>query len=389
MQDCIDGMSPAVGIFLLFVLVPFSVVDSLAVSIGSQNAIGIGQQSFAHFDPCLCSNCAGFRTASEPGSAGYQCRPSSSSGLPDDCAQVGSRDDWVVQTTDVLSYQRFCLYTCKPLLFKQITAQIACGPLGTRMVKAAQTLSGNGRTLTFRSNPMTDPPPLPPILEEDGSRHVHQDPIVQLRRVLELGIPATSGKEASQSKKPKTPQIAKPGCSCRCAQASISAPGATTAVPWPTVPPVAPPRPSPPPPPPLPPLPPPAPLLQQADEATWLPLLPMQMPEFPEAWDYPDFSGTTPPPAIPFTGASPPSIGAHTAFAQMSDPLAGVSLLPLPQTVWSQPPVYLQINRSEGREEIDGCNCRKRCADTDGVTESIEESSILPAPQNLRGNVYR
>eukprot|EP00747_Dinoflagellata_sp_TGD_P184369 gnl/TRDRNA2_/TRDRNA2_39927_c0_seq1.p1 gnl/TRDRNA2_/TRDRNA2_39927_c0~~gnl/TRDRNA2_/TRDRNA2_39927_c0_seq1.p1 ORF type:complete len:399 (-),score=53.52 gnl/TRDRNA2_/TRDRNA2_39927_c0_seq1:113-1309(-) len=118
---------------------------------------------------CTCARCQGRRMVEGEGRLagtagfqfGFQCTPHRQAADLDQCKQVGDRSNWAVQTAPVVDYARFCLFTCKPLVPKGITPNIACEQLSAKDIKwHAQSATGNGRAYVYRSNPMTDSPTL-------------------------------------------------------------------------------------------------------------------------------------------------------------------------------------------------------------------------------------
>jgi len=261
---------------------------------------------------CDCANCTGklYESDNRPGARGYQCKPNAYGMSGGTCIQAGNPDDWVVQMRAELTYERFCMFTCKPLIPKRITMEIPCAPLDKwERTLEAQTPSGNGREFVFRANPMTQAVPWPADSDDDDDNKGPKDPVAQLV--------ATFALYGGGSDKKETPPAGDDEpCECACdveyksprevAQelaewnAAVS-PGALYPTPEPTMPP--------PPPMPLPrvvqpPLPPPPPPMPSA--VAPLPLLPMEFP-LPslqaaptlEPPLMPTLQPTPPPPAMP------------------------------------------------------------------------------------------
>jgi len=252
-------------------------------------------------DPCNCSLCQGelFLADSRPGFKGWQCRPTADGQEKRTCKQEGSRDNWVAQTEEELTYERFCMVTCKPLLQKRITPDVACGPLDVWERKLeAQSPSGNGRAFVYRANPMTDTPPLPPL--GDDLSGGPKDPLFLMEQAFKLFL-----SEPIESAHVE----GKPSCNCRCSEPELDAVplgvAAAVAPPWPTLPPTMPPPPVPPPPPPLPPPLPPPPPPPGPGAVPPLPIMPLEMPVIPEELPTimpppaPTLQPTPPPPGVP------------------------------------------------------------------------------------------
>lgn len=259
---------------------------------------------------CSCSNCKGmlYQPDERSGFKGFACVPTEEAATElVQCKQEGEREDWVVQNTQVLSYERFCQFTCKPVLPKQITPDVSCASLSKwERELEAQSPSGNGKAFFFRANPMTDTPGLPPLEDDDSDGNL-PDPIVLVRQAFQQ-FPAGGGSPAKE----EPPPSGKPKCDCQCSEAPM-APALPPAPPWPTVPPTLPPPPVPPRPPPLPPPPPPPPPSLPAVPP--LPVFPMAWPEVPlelptlQPGFTPTMQPTMPPPAMPMPRPPPEDDG--------------------------------------------------------------------------------
>lgn len=285
----------------------------------------------AQVGPCSCSNCKGalYDADTRPGYKGFQCKPNAVGLASQTCKQVGSRVDWVVQTEDELTYERFCLFTCKPLLPKRIVTEVPCGLLTKWERKLeAQTPSGNGREFVFRANPLTDAAPWPAMSDDDdsGPRRL-KDPVFELIRTFELY-------GGTDQKEEPAPIEGKPSCNCECDEGKADEAAAKMAealspgVLYPTPPPTGPPPPPPPSPPlappPVPPPPPPGP-----PAVAPLPLIPVDLPmPLPLGEDAP----TVMPPPMPTWQPTPPP----------------PAMPPPPAT---EPPPWLQQQKEEEEEE--------------------------------------
>jgi len=108
---------------------------------------------------CDCSQCRGERKVTDAptsGFKGFQCKPRAAGSKISSCRQQGDANTWVVQSAKVLTYERFCLYTCKPLIPKAITPNVSCSHFSLSEAKLGQSPSGNGRAFLWHSNPLTD-----------------------------------------------------------------------------------------------------------------------------------------------------------------------------------------------------------------------------------------
>lgn len=109
---------------------------------------------------CSCNQCVGERrNEGGDGMVSFQCFPRSS-GLPD-CRQAETMSEQVVQSAELLSYERFCLYTCKPLLRQEIKSKVDCVHLSHEEVTHdAQSPSSNGREIIYEAHPLTKVGPI-------------------------------------------------------------------------------------------------------------------------------------------------------------------------------------------------------------------------------------
>merc|ERR1719387_1655 len=190
---------------------------------------------------CDCSQCQGERLITDTptdGFKGFQCKPRAEAIEAGFCSQPGSPDTWVVQTAAEVTYERYCYFTCKPIIPNELTTDVSCQPLTPDEIKLqAQTASGNGRAFIYHSNPMTDSltvedfPPAPPLIP----------PMELMKKAFRIAKTAQVTTTVGASCPPGMP------CSCNCHCNKGMAP------------PPPPPPPTPPPPPPTPPPPPPPP----------------------------------------------------------------------------------------------------------------------------------
>ncbi|CAE7751647.1 FUBP3, partial [Symbiodinium pilosum] len=110
--------------------------------------------SWQDFSPCSCAQCLGeHRNEGGAGSVGFQCFPKSSSLA--DCRQSEDMAARVVQSADVVSYDRYCLYTCKPLLTDEIKPVVDCAHLDHHEITdLAQSPTSNGREIVYEAHPL-------------------------------------------------------------------------------------------------------------------------------------------------------------------------------------------------------------------------------------------
>jgi len=238
---------------------------------------------------CDCSLCQGERTITDlppDGFKGFQCRPSPPGIEAKSCFQQGSPIAFVVQTADEITYDRYCHFTCKPVIPQRFGAVTPCTLLSPDEVTLqAQSPSGNGRDFIWRSNPMTDSLtsaswPAAPTSDANPSMSVQKAFAFVRRKEDERKA------EAAESCPPGMPC----NCDCNCMSGLTSQPPPVPPLvppppPTPGPPPPAPAEAPPPPlPPPLPPLPPPA------------PSMPLALPALPAVWPVP--GGSLPDPGL-------------------------------------------------------------------------------------------
>mmetsp|Transcript_59225 Transcript_59225/g.105226 ORF Transcript_59225/g.105226 Transcript_59225/m.105226 type:complete len:365 (-) Transcript_59225:44-1138(-) len=128
----------------------------------------IGSLKEVQYDVCDCSACTGQRTnGGGDGGVSFQCFPSHDS--DGECRQTGSAAEWVVQTAEILSYDRFCLYTCRPILRNRIEAKVPCkGLTHEEITLQAQSASFNGKEMVYKANPMTHVTPISKLVPMPG-----------------------------------------------------------------------------------------------------------------------------------------------------------------------------------------------------------------------------
>lgn len=167
---------------------------------------------------CDCSNCIGQRrNGGGDGTVGFQCFPGKE-GLHE-CKQAGSVRDWVVQSAGVITYDRFCLYTCRPLFTKQIQPKTECRQLTAEEIKLnAQSPSYNGKEIIYQNNPMTLVTPLSKIVPMGETALIAygppgkrpSDPVAQMR----MAFTQTRQEQAPDDEVP--PDFYGPPCVCVC-----------------------------------------------------------------------------------------------------------------------------------------------------------------------------
>eukprot|EP00435_Cladocopium_sp_Y103_P071442 s155_g37.t1 len=180
------------------------------------------QRSAEDAAACSCSQCVGERrNEGGDGTVSFQCFPRSS-GLAD-CHQAETTGEQVVQSAEFLSYDRFCLYTCKPLLRDEIKSKVDCAHLNHQEItRDAQSPSSNGKEIVYEAHPLTKVGPisklvaLPEASMLGVNAAVTSDPVMSIRgafaklRNLELqngGVSAYGLPDAA-----KAPSL----CVCHC-----------------------------------------------------------------------------------------------------------------------------------------------------------------------------
>lgn len=123
------------------------------------------QRSAEDSAACSCSQCVGERrNEGGDGTVSFQCFPRSS-GLAD-CHQAEATGEQMVQSAEFLSYDRFCLYTCK---------------------HDAQSPSSNGKEIIYEAHPLTKVGPisklvaLPEASMLGVNAAVTSDPVMSIR----------------------------------------------------------------------------------------------------------------------------------------------------------------------------------------------------------------
>merc|ERR1719454_94542 len=114
---------------------------------------------------CTCNMCIAQRKVTdtvESGGKGFQCKPKpsgSGGGGEGKCRQPGDSSMWVVQSVPAngaITVERFCYYSCKPQIQKQLSPDFECISLTPAEVQMAQTPENNGRAFIWHMNPVTD-----------------------------------------------------------------------------------------------------------------------------------------------------------------------------------------------------------------------------------------
>lgn len=145
------------------------------------------QRSAEDSAACSCSQCVGERrNEGGDGTVSFQCFPRSS-GLAD-CHQAEATGEQVVQSAEFLSYDRFCLYTCKPLLRDEIKSKVDCAHLNHQEITHdAQSPSSNGKEIIYEAHPLTKVGPisklvaLPEASMLGVNAAVTSDPVMSIR----------------------------------------------------------------------------------------------------------------------------------------------------------------------------------------------------------------
>lgn len=138
--------------------------------------------------PCSCKDCKAWRDITDrptEGFKGMQCKPGPASEFKV-CEQQGSPVDWVVQTAQEINYERFCFFTCKPVIPQNIQPEYGCTQLSATEVKLmGQSPSGNGRGYIYHSNPMTDSLTLDDVVPDRAvPNRVVADPVANMQRAF-------------------------------------------------------------------------------------------------------------------------------------------------------------------------------------------------------------
>jgi len=297
-------------------------------------------------EPCDCSNCIGeVLITDQPaeGGKGFQCKPTQKGDELGSCVQRGDASEWVVQTTPELEYRTFCLMTCRPVLPKQISPDIACVHLTLDEIRLrGQTPSGNGRAFVWHSHPLTDSMTISEIPTSNG---VVSDTLTSMRKTFQLIRNEEARKkllaEHSQESAAEGCPSGQPcNCNCGCKGRNNGARGmgATVQIAFPTPPPL--PAEPPPPPPPLPP-----PALPPIPAVL---AVPMNAPTF---WP-------PPPPTLQPTPPAPPQQWQFdpTTWAPPTTPGPPFSLVEE-----AVPPTAAVLIQLEGRRAVPSGHCECRC----------------------------
>lgn len=263
---------------------------------------------------CDCALCLGERRVNDMPTSGFkglQCKPRSSAVKIRYCQQQGKSEAWVVQSAKAITYDRFCYFTCKPVIAKEINPNIKCTQLTHEEAQRGQTPSGNGRAFMWHSNPITDSITLSSLQIAPQNSPDATENLIRAVATVQTAVAARAAKAAilaaeARAKSDEEPPKASP-CMCRCPLPPTT-PGPLppynpfrTPPPLPAAPPKPPGLPPPPPPPPVPPPSMPAP--------PPLPPLPLVLPA-------PAMGGfTASPPAPPTLQPTPaPNYAATTTF---------------------------------------------------------------------------
>eukprot|EP00440_Ansanella_granifera_P040464 gb/GFBE01043887.1/.p1 GENE.gb/GFBE01043887.1/~~gb/GFBE01043887.1/.p1 ORF type:complete len:368 (+),score=57.30 gb/GFBE01043887.1/:1-1104(+) len=173
---------------------------------------------------CDCTQCLGERrNEGGDGTVGFQCFPGRS-GL-DDCRQTENPKEWAVQSAEVLSYDRFCMYTCKPVLGNRIEPSVNCERLSPEEIQlSAQSPSFNGKEIVYQAHPMASVGPISRLVAMPEASMIgvaaaaakSGDPVSTIKNAF-----ATIRKEEAEEQMPSPFDLpatatAPPLCVCHC-----------------------------------------------------------------------------------------------------------------------------------------------------------------------------
>eukprot|EP00930_Biecheleria_cincta_P100136 TRINITY_DN91753_c0_g1_i1.p1 TRINITY_DN91753_c0_g1~~TRINITY_DN91753_c0_g1_i1.p1 ORF type:complete len:351 (+),score=83.89 TRINITY_DN91753_c0_g1_i1:85-1137(+) len=204
--------------------------EGTAIATGRRAALRSRAKSFEQA-ACDCSSCVGERrNEGGDGSVGFQCFPGKSD--LDDCMQTGSASDWVVQSAKVLSYDRFCLYTCKPVLRNKIEAKVPCKMLNHEEITlSAQSPTFNGNEIVYKAHPMASvgpisrlvPLPQAQMFAMGGGAAASADPLAQLKNTF-ASIRKEEAESGGVGSPFELPSYAKapPLCVCHCGKDAVN-----------------------------------------------------------------------------------------------------------------------------------------------------------------------
>jgi len=172
---------------------------------------------------CSCESCQGqilTNDVTPNGVKGYQCFPLA--GSDESCVQKNDPQLWVVQNSQTLAYQRYCLFTCKPRLGKRLTPLVPCDSLTAEEIAfQARSPSGNGRAFIYRLNPMTFAPTLASVPNIDPQNEAI-DPVQLMKdafKSLKMSKATFQKVGRSQAGAAVNPQMSgTPKCACDCGQ---------------------------------------------------------------------------------------------------------------------------------------------------------------------------
>eukprot|EP00927_Polykrikos_kofoidii_P020504 TRINITY_DN19740_c0_g1_i1.p1 TRINITY_DN19740_c0_g1~~TRINITY_DN19740_c0_g1_i1.p1 ORF type:complete len:247 (-),score=32.61 TRINITY_DN19740_c0_g1_i1:25-765(-) len=188
---------------------------------------------------CSCSFCTGRRQLEDTPTSGYkgfQCTAredtdnEGDNGTPQ-CEQTGNSDGWVVQTARIIAYERFCHFTCKPAVPKQLIRSVACVPFTEAEVKRAQSETGNGKSFLWRSNPMSQYLTLKSV-KGASSQGSSQAPGAVIDTVV---APMNDAFKSSARRRSFAVPTTPPGCHCRCNASAADTASAVPALPAPII----------------------------------------------------------------------------------------------------------------------------------------------------------
>eukprot|EP00933_Yihiella_yeosuensis_P054169 TRINITY_DN5254_c8_g1_i1.p1 TRINITY_DN5254_c8_g1~~TRINITY_DN5254_c8_g1_i1.p1 ORF type:complete len:383 (-),score=109.01 TRINITY_DN5254_c8_g1_i1:330-1478(-) len=202
-----------------------AVLSALQISVSSATLMTRSQATMGSGvgfggSACDCSKCIGEeRLTSGSGGLGYQCYANTESVQ---CDQQGLQDSWVVQSAKTINWDRFCLYTCKPVMSSVIKAEVPCIRLTKEEVKLnGQSISYNGKDIVYKANPMAPVLPLSSMVGTEGTGGLGGDgpidPVMQMRgafqEVRAEGVRTGLAKEEAQV---PVDFVGPPPCICHC-----------------------------------------------------------------------------------------------------------------------------------------------------------------------------
>lgn len=169
---------------------------------------------------CSCESCQGqilTNDVTPNGVKGFQCFPLA--GSDESCVQKNDPQLWVVENSETLAYQRYCLFTCKPRLGKRLSPSVPCDNLSAEEIAfQARSPSGNGRAFIYRLNPMTfattlaSVPAIDPKAEGEDPVQLMKDAFKSLK--MSKGHFQKVGRSKTGAVSPQASGM--PKCACDC-----------------------------------------------------------------------------------------------------------------------------------------------------------------------------